>query len=126
MAFKLNTSLVFTTPSVEYIEGTLNENFVYGEALTITDGKVTKCLGTEKPEFISLGDISCNEEQILVPVVRVFGFYLFTCPIVGDVSGLSAGARVTLNADATGVTTQTTGGVAQIVYIEGDVATVKF
>lgn len=126
MAFKLNTSLVFSTPSVEYIEGELNENFVYGEAVTFKDGKVTKCLETEKPDFISLTDISCKEEGILVPVMRVFEFYIFECPIVGNTSGLSVGSRVALNVDATGVSTQTTNGVAQLLRIEGNVATIKF
>lgn len=126
MAFKLKTSLVSTTPSVEYFEGEENEIFTYGEALTLTSGKVTKCAGTVKPDFISLGDVICDKENTLVPVMRVFDFYIFTCPVVGDSSGVTVGNLLTLNIDATGVTSQTSGGVAEVVSIDGNEACIKF
>ncbi len=126
MAFKLKTSLVSTTPSVEYFEGESNEVFTYGEALTLTNGKVTKCAGTVKPDFISLGDVVCKEEKTLVPVMRVFDFYIFTCPIVGDSSSVTVGNLLTVNVDATGVTSQTSGGIAEVVSIDGNEACIKF
>lgn len=126
MAFKLKTSLVSTTPSVEYIEGTVGEVFYYGEALTILDEKLTKCEPTDKPKFISLGDIVCEESKTLVPVMRIFEFYLFTCPVAVDLSSVPVGKSVTLNLDATGITAETSGGVAFIVSVDDEEATIFF
>ena len=53
-------------------------------------------------------------------------FYLFTAPISEDPSELKAGDKVTLSADALGVTATTTSGVAEIVDIDTDKVTVKF
>ncbi len=126
MAFKLKCSLANTTPSTEYFEGALNETFVYGEALTVSDGKLTKCTGDVKPEFVCLGDVICNEEGVLVPVMRVMDFYLFTCPVSGDSEELIMGDFVTIDGDGTGVTTTRTNGVAEIEEIDGNTVTVKF
>ncbi len=126
MAFKLKTSLVSATPSIEYFEGNKNEAFIYGEGLSFTDGKLTKCSATVKPDFISLGDVYCKEAKTLVPVMRVFDFQLFECSVSGDITSVSAGDIVTLDEKATGVSTQTSGGVAEIISVDKDTVTVKF
>jgi hypothetical protein len=126
MAFKLKTSLVASTPCVEYIEGKQNEAFLYGEALTYSAGKLTKCAPTSKPDFISLSDIYCKEEKTLVPTMRIFDFHIFEAPVAGSVTSVAVGDVVTLDDDSTGVSTQTTNGVAEILSVEEDSVTVKF
>ena len=126
MAFKLKTSLADTTPCTEYFNGKQGEVFKYGQALVLSGGTLTKCLPTTKPDFISLADVSCENASTSVPVMRVFDFYVFTCPIDGDTSSLSIGNSVSLNTDATGVSNQTANGVAQLIEITTDFVSVKF
>ncbi len=126
MSFKLKCSLANTTPSIEYVEGKKGETFLYGEALVLSEGKLTKCGSTATPVFICLGDVICKEDETFVPVMRVMDFYLFTAPIYEDASELKAGDKVTLSADALGVTATTASGVAEIVDIDTDKVTVKF
>ena len=126
MSFKLKTSLSSTTPCTEYFYGTSGESFIYGEALTLSEGKLTKCTGTTKPAFISLGDVSCKDSKTFVPVMRVFDFYIFTCPLTGDADGLNAGDAVTIDSDGCGVTSQTSGGIAEIVEIGENTVSVRF
>ncbi|MBE6649384.1 MAG: hypothetical protein E7614_07705 [Ruminococcaceae bacterium] len=126
MSFKLKCSLANTTPSIEYAEGKKGETFLYGEALTLSEGKLTKCQGTTKPEFICLGDVICKDDETKVPAFRIMDFYLFTAPISEDASALKAGDKVTLSADALGVTATTASGVAEIVDTDTDKVTVKF
>jgi hypothetical protein len=125
MAFKLKTTLANATPTTEYMEGTAGETIKRGEALVLTLGKLTKCGSTVKPQFVSLGDMSCDENST-VPVMRIMDLHIFECPITGDTSSLVAGDVVTLSTDGLGVTTTETNGVAQIINIEGKYATVKF
>ncbi len=126
MAFRLNKSLVSTTPSVEYFEGKLNEAIKYGEALVLSVGKLTKCSSNVKPEFISLSDVICKNENEVVPVMRVFDFYLFTCPIRGGHEQLACGDALAIDTDAEGITAEISGDVAKVVSVEGDYATIHF
>ena len=126
MSFKLKCSLANTTASVEYFEGKKGEVYVYGEALSLSDGTLTKCASTTKPEFICLSDKVCNEQSGLIPVMRVMDFYLFECPVTGDASTLTPGEKTTLDANGIGITTTTTNGVAEIVSVDDEYATVKF
>ena len=124
--FRLKKSLANTTPSIEYFEGTEGEVFTYGEALVIKDGRLSQCAPTEKPTFISLGDVSCEDGAYLIPVMRVFNFYIFDCPFDEDTSSLKIGDKVTLDPDCDGVTANTSGGVAEIVEIEDGYVSVIF
>ncbi len=124
--YRLKKSLANTTPSIEYFEGTEGGVFTYGEPLVIKNGKLTQCAPTEKPTFISLGDISCEDGSYLVPVMRVFSFYVFDCPFEEDASSLKIGDKVTLASDGDGVTTTTSNGVAEIVEIEDGYISVIF
>lgn len=126
MAFKLKVTLANATPSAEYIDGTAGETFERGEALVLTSGKLTKCGATAKPQFVSLGNVECTEENPKVPVMRIMDFHIFSCPISGDISSLTAGDVVTLSSDGMGVTSTETNGVAQIIETDGENATVKF
>ena len=126
MSFKLKCSLSNTTPSIEYFEGKTSETFLYGEALALSEGKLTKCGSTVSPEFICLGDVICKEENTFVPVMRVMDFYLFTAPVSEDASELKAGDKVTISSDGLGVTATTASGVAEIVCTDTDTVTVKF
>lgn len=126
MSFRLNKSLVSTTPSVEYFEGKLNEAIKYGEALVLSGGKLTKCASNVKPEFISLSDVICKNDNEVVPVMRVFDFYLFTCPIRGEHAQLACGDALAIDTDAEGITAEIAGDVAKVVSVEGDYATIHF
>ena len=126
MAFKLKCSLANTTASVEYFNGKKGQAYIYGEALSLSGGALTKCAATTKPEYICLSDKVCTDDSILVPVMRVMDFYLFECPVTGDVSAITAGEKVTIDTNGAGVTSTTTNGVAEIITIDGNTATVKF
>ncbi len=97
------------------VPATPAETYSFGEALSLTDGKVTKCAPTESPDCISCEDYTCPTEGGRAIVVEpVFSEMVFEVPISDAPTALKCGAKVTLGADALSVTASTENGVATV------------
>ena len=91
-----------------------------GQALKISGGKLALCTATDIPTFVALAKASANED---VAVGRVESNQVYEVAYPGAVT---VGAKYTLTTDAKGITTTTTSGVAEVVYVGTDVAHVRF
>lgn len=115
------------SPPFEYISGKEGETFSVGEALTLAAGALTKCAATVIPDYIAMGPAGANG---LVPCSRVNETIGYDAPLSAAGAALKLGDKVTLSADAMGVTATKAGGVATIERIdgteEGDIVGVRF
>ncbi len=117
MAFLMQSMDVGQTPPIEYRQAAAEEAVVLGEALvTNASGLLTKCGATAKPEFMAVGP---QDEQDVVPVVRVQDYQVWRTQLSAAGTSLKAGSKVTLDADGLRVTATTDSGVAAIVDLEG-------
>ena len=117
MAFLMQSMDVGQTPPIEYRQAAAEEDVVLGEALvTNAGGLLTKCGATAKPEFMAVGP---QDEQDVVPVVRVQDYQVWRTQLSAEGTSLKAGSKVTLDADGLQVTATTDSGVAVIVDLEG-------
>ena len=117
MAFLMQSMDVGQTPPIEYRQAAAEEAVVLGEALvTNASGLLTKCGATAKPEFMAVGP---QDEQDVVPVVRVQDYQVWRTQLSAAGTSLKAGSKVTLDADGLKVTATTDSGVAVIVDLEG-------
>lgn len=104
------------TPPIEYHPGKTGETFTVGEALTLGDGGLTKCAATDVPTHICMGPVMDNGT---VPASRVQSDIEYAAPLTAAGTALKVGDKVTISADALGVTATTTAGVAKITVLEG-------
>lgn len=115
------------TPPHEYLPGTEGETFAVGEAVILTAGALTKCAATAVPDYITMGPAGKNGT---VPCAKVNGETVYDAPLTADGTALKLGDKVTLATDGMGVTATKTGGVAQIVRMDGkgkdDIVGVRF
>lgn len=111
---------------------TASTTYTIGEALVLVDGAAVKCGATEKPTYIAAQDHTVPAAGggylIAYPITAEM---IFEAPIAAAPTALKRGSRVTLTADATGVTATTSAGVATIVDLvgatgSGDKILVKF
>lgn len=117
MAFLMQSMDVGQTPPIEYRQAAAEEAVVLGEVLvTNASGLLTKCGATAKPEFMAVGP---QDEQDVVPVVRVQDYQVWRTQLSAAGTSLKAGSKVTLDADGLRVTATTDSGVAVIVDLEG-------
>ena len=106
--FKIHHRSINSVEPFEYLEKTAGETVQAGEALSVANGKLTKCAATVKPEYIAMGG---ENRSGLVPVIRVLATTIFEVPAQADQSALGAGSKVTLHTDGLKVTATTTSGV---------------
>ena len=106
--FKIHHRSINSVEPFEYLEKTSGETVQAGEALSVANGKLTKCAATAKPEYIAMGG---ENRSGLVPVIRVLPTTIFEVPAQADQSALGAGSKVTLHTDGLKVTATTTSGV---------------
>ena len=92
---------------------------VSGQALTLSAGKLVKAAG--KPTFVALADGASGAE---IPVGRVESNQVYEVAL--PIGGVTVGAKYTLSTDGTGITTNTSDGVAEVVYADSTVAHVRF
>lgn len=92
-----------------------------GMALTQTGGNLAAATGTTAPAYISMCERSgACEAGELIPVIRVSGSIVFETTASAALTGVKTGDKVTLHASSgLEVTATTSGGVAQIVAMEG-------
>lgn len=114
---KLDT---FAQPT-EYILGTDAEAYLYGEALKLTSGRLTKCGPTDVPVFICMADRAAEATAITpIPLTRVQKDVMqFAAEATATVAATLVGQKVTLHTDGVKVTATTASGVAEIVSTDG-------
>ena len=106
--FRIHHRLIGSVEPFEYLEKTAGETVQAGEALSVANGKLTKCAATVKPEYIAMGG---ENRSGLVPVIRVLATTIFEVPAQADQSALGAGSKVSLHTDGMQVTAATANGV---------------
>lgn len=118
-------------PEPEYIEVAASETVSIGEALVLSSGKLTKCSPTVTPTYIAMGEMSTSAIKRTIAACRIEPNHLYEAECSAAPSTLVAGDKVTLAADALGVTATKENGVAKIVALNGatvagDKITVRF
>ena len=86
-------------PEPVFHEVTEDEAVVMGEALVLTNGKLTKCGATVKPEFIAMADCAADAAKRLIPAARVEPNQLYEVPVQAAPTSLVEGSKVTLHTD---------------------------
>lgn len=106
--FKIHHRSINSVEPFEYLEKNAGETVQAGEALSVANGKLTKCAATAKPEYIAQGPAN---HKGMVPCIRVLPTTIFEVPAQADQSALSAGSKVTLHTDGLQATATTASGV---------------
>lgn len=105
-------------PEPEYLPTTASEEYTSGEALVLSNGKLTKASGTTKPTHIAMKTYAApatdNED---LPVMRIEKNMVFAAPVTFSETAkeIVLGTKLTVATDGLGVTDVTTSGVATVV-----------
>ena len=108
------------------------ETYVFGEALVLTGGQLTKAGPTVKPTHIcGVNYVAPASDPDAIPCVEVEPNMVFETTVSAAPTSLKVGSVVTLNADGLSVTATATDGVATIHNLlgaaaAGDVVEVRF
>ena len=118
--FKLVNRLSTFNQSIEQLLGTNSEAYVIGEALVLTNGRLTKCGATATPEFISVKAQAAEPTAVTpIAVIRVQEDMIFSTTSTATVAATLIGNKVTLHTDGASVTATTSSGVATIISTDG-------
>lgn len=109
-------------PEPVFHKVTDSEAVVEGEALVLTNGKLTKCGAKVKPEFIAMAGCASGATKREIPVIRVEANQLYEVPVQAAPTSLTAGSKVTLHTDGLQVTATTEGGVVTVENLNGAAA----
>lgn len=117
-------------PEPEYLEVASGEAVQYGEALSLSGGKLTKCGATTAPAYIAMRDVAAADENRVCPVCRVESNQVYDVPCTASPASLKPGDKVTLHTDGMQVTNTTTSGVVTVISNNGgtkagDIITVR-
>ena len=85
--FRIHHRLIGSVEPFEYLEKTAGETVQAGEALSVANGKLTKCAATVKPEYIAMGG---ENRSGLVPVIRVLATTIFEVEAAGSLAPAGA------------------------------------
>lgn len=105
-------------PEPEYLPTTPSEEYVEGEALVISSGKLTKASGTSKPTHIAMKSYTAPAtDNKDLPVARIDKNMVFEAPVTYSSAPVAVvlGTKLTLATDGCGVTDVTASGVATVV-----------
>lgn len=91
-------------------EVTASEAVAIGEALVLSEGKLTKCGASVVPEYIAMRSVGAADTDRKCPVFRVESNQIFEVELSAAPTGLVVGAKVTLHTDGLKVTATTLGG----------------
>lgn len=94
-----------------------------GMALVMSGGKLAIASGTTAPTYICMTerDTALTDGEI-IPVFRVLPDEVFQTTFSAAAASVKLGDKVTLHTDGLQVTATTTGGVAEVVGIDGTAA----
>jgi len=124
--FRIHTTDDGRVPAFEYMaaEGLVPK---IGMALVMAEGKLSMAGATVMPQYISMCEKegACGEGDV-IPVIRVGADIIFGAESEEDMAAVDIGDKVTLSADAMGVTATTASGVAEIVSKTEDEVRVRF
>ena len=109
-------------PEPVYLDVTAGESVEIGEALVLTDGKLTKCGATATPQYIAMGVKDANDEKRSIPACRVEKNQVYAVPVTAAPTALKIGDKVTLHTDGLQVTVTTTAGVVTVESVNGATA----
>ncbi len=119
MAFLLHTVEGGRIPAWEYLPcGAIQPQV--GLALTMTSGNLAIASGTTAPSYISMREeAAAVAAGTIIPVVRVLDSIVFETTFSAAATAVKVGDKVTISSDGTQVTATKTGGVAEVVWMEG-------
>ena len=115
---------------IQQVDGGRNPGYEYlpagaivpkvGMALTMNSGKLAIASGTTAPSYISMAqrDTALADGEI-IPVVRVLPDMIFETTFQASASSIKPGAKVTIHTDGMQITATTTGGVAEVISMDG-------
>ena len=106
-------------PEPVFHEATADEAVSIGEALVLTNGKLTKCSATAKPQFIAIGQLGASDADRRIAVCRVESNQVYEVPVTAAPTSLKTGDKVTIHTDGLQVTATTTSGVVTIEALNG-------
>lgn len=106
-------------PEPVFFEAAAGEAIAIGEALVLSDGKLTKCAATTAPKYIAMGQVGANATDRRVAVCRAGADQVYEVPVTAVPTALKAGDKVTLHTDGMQVTATTTGGVITVESLNG-------
>lgn len=109
-------------PEPVYHEATAGEEINIGEALSLANGKLTKCGATTKPEFISMAYLAAGATARKIGVCRVESNQVYEVPVTAAPTALKVGDKVTINTDGLQVTATTSSGVITVESLNGATA----
>lgn len=118
--FKQSSSLNGASDPFEYYLLTDAEGATLGEALSQTNGRLTKCAATAVPEFIAGATRVAEATSVtLLPVIRVKEDREFETLSTATVANTLIGAKVTLATNGTQITATTASGVFEVSHTDG-------
>lgn len=119
MAFKFHQTQGNIIPGNEYLPVSAITP-VIGLLLTVSGGQLAIASGTAQPSYVCL----CTQDNAavagdIIPVTRVLPDMVFATTWSAAASSIKLGDKVTISADGLEVTATTTGGVAEVVGMDG-------
>lgn len=91
-----------------------------GLALTVTSGNLAVASGTTAPSYISMREEDkAVAAGTIIPVIKVRDHIVFETTFSAAATSIKVGDKVTISSDGLQVTATKTGGVAEIVWMEG-------
>lgn len=105
-------------PEPEYLPTTPSEVYAEGEALVLSNGKLTKATG--KPTHIAMKSYTAPAADCKdLPVCRIEKNMVFSAPVTfsAEPKAVVLGSKLTIAGDGLGVTDVTTSGVATVVDV---------
>lgn len=91
-----------------------------GLALTVTGGNLAVASGTTAPSYISMREEDkAVAAGTIIPVIKVRDHIVFETTFSAAATSIKVGDKVTISSDGLQVTATKTGGVAEIVWMEG-------
>ena len=125
MAFLIHTVEGGRVPAWEYLPaGAITPQV--GMALTQTSGNLALASGTTAPTYISMREETDKlAAGTIIPVIRVLDSIIFETTFSAAATSIKVGDKVTIHTDGLQVTAATTGGVAEVVWMEGTASGAK-
>lgn len=125
MAFLIHTVEGGRVPAWEYLPaGAITPQV--GMALTQTSGNLALASGTTAPTYISMREeMDKLTAGTIIPVIRVLDSIIFETTFSAAATSIKVGDKVTIHTDGLQVTATTTGGVAEVVWMEGTASGAK-
>jgi hypothetical protein len=102
----------------EYLEASAIGACPVGMALTLTSGKLAKCTGETRPDYISMygGTVAAGD---VIPCIRVHEETIFETEWGVANTGAAVGQMVTIDTTGSKATATTTNGVFEVVSYKG-------